>query len=141
MVGFQSFFFDWSALRLLGGKSAAAGPGGSCGRGSCRFRHRATLNPLLLTSEILHHLGCMKPYKEWDKLPINRCRISAINSMNSFDFGPGKLETKKLMMPWAEGSQFCSQCSRCGAVFWHCLLEAGKINGSGKCVFFSQIYK
>ena len=21
--------------------------------------------------EILHHLGCMKPYKQWDKLPIN----------------------------------------------------------------------
>ena len=31
-------------------------------------------------AEILHHLGCMKPYKYWDKLPINRCRISAINS-------------------------------------------------------------
>ena len=25
-------------------------------------------------------LGCMKPYKWWDKLPINWCRISAINS-------------------------------------------------------------
>ena len=35
---------------------------------------------LLLMAEILHHLGCMKPYKQWDKLPINWCRISAINS-------------------------------------------------------------
>ncbi len=26
---------------------------------------------ILLTSEILHHLGCIKPCKEWDKLPIN----------------------------------------------------------------------
>ena len=26
-------------------------------------------------------LGCMKPYKYWDKLPINWCRISAINSI------------------------------------------------------------
>ncbi len=22
-------------------------------------------------AEILHHLGCIKPYKKWDKLPIN----------------------------------------------------------------------
>ena len=38
---------------------------------------------ILLMAEILHHLGCMKPYKiykYWDKLPINWCRISAINS-------------------------------------------------------------
>ena len=56
----------------------------------------------------------------------------------SFDFEPlGKLETKKLMMPWAEGSQV--QCSRCGAVSWHCLLEAGRINGSGKYGFFTDI--
>ncbi len=33
-------------------------------------------------AEILHHLGCMKPYKYWDKLPISWCRISAINSSN-----------------------------------------------------------
>ena len=33
-------------------------------------------------AEILHHLGCMKPQKQWDKLPINWCRISAINSIN-----------------------------------------------------------
>ena len=33
-------------------------------------------------AEILHHLGCMKPYKQWDKLHINWCRISAINSSN-----------------------------------------------------------
>ena len=35
---------------------------------------------ILLMTEILHHLGCIKPYKQWDKLPINWCRISAINS-------------------------------------------------------------
>ena len=23
-----------------------------------------------LMAEILHHLGCMKPYKQWDKLPV-----------------------------------------------------------------------
>ena len=35
---------------------------------------------ILLMEEILHHLGCIKPCKEWDKLPINWCRISSINS-------------------------------------------------------------
>ena len=34
-------------------------------------------------AEILHHLGCIKPYKQWDKLPINWCRISAINSITN----------------------------------------------------------
>ena len=36
---------------------------------------------LLLMEEILHHLGCNKPCKYWDKLPVNWCRISAINSI------------------------------------------------------------
>ena len=35
---------------------------------------------ILLMEKILHHLGCMKPCKSWDKLPINWCRISCINS-------------------------------------------------------------
>ena len=37
---------------------------------------------MLLMEEILHHLGCIKPCKSWDKLYINWCRISSINSMN-----------------------------------------------------------
>ena len=32
-------------------------------------------------SEILHHMGCTKPCKTLDKLPINWCRISSINSI------------------------------------------------------------
>ena len=36
---------------------------------------------ILLMEEILHHLGCIKPRTYWDKLPINWCRISAINSI------------------------------------------------------------
>ena len=39
------------------------------------------LGVVLLMDKILHHLGCMKPYKYWDKLPINWCRISSINSI------------------------------------------------------------
>ena len=36
---------------------------------------------VLLMEEILHHLGCIKPCKSWDKLLINWCRISSINSI------------------------------------------------------------
>ena len=36
---------------------------------------------LLLMEEILHHLGCIKPCKKWDNLPIKWCRISSINSI------------------------------------------------------------
>ena len=51
---------------------------------------------ILLMDEILHHLVCIKPCKQWDKLPINWCRILSINSMYStylhlrydFSFGP-----------------------------------------------------
>ena len=39
---------------------------------------------ILLMAEILHQLGCMKPYKDWDKLPINWFRISVINSTLPF---------------------------------------------------------
>ena len=38
------------------------------------------LQVILLMAEILYHLGCIKPRK-WDKLPINWCKISAINSI------------------------------------------------------------
>ena len=35
---------------------------------------------LLLMEEMLRRVGCIKPCKSWDELPINWCRISAINS-------------------------------------------------------------
>ena len=38
-------------------------------------------------AEILHHLRCMKPLKPWDKLPINWCRMSSINSITGFIHG------------------------------------------------------
>ena len=40
------------------------------------------LQLILMMAEILHHLVCMKPCKYWDKLHINWCRISSINSMS-----------------------------------------------------------
>jgi hypothetical protein len=49
--------------------------------------------------EILHHLGWLKPYKEWDKPPINWCRISSINSRSvSRSGGSSIVENIKLLM-------------------------------------------
>ena len=56
------------------------------------YRHTKTYtstshcNCVLLMEEILHHLGCMKPCKKLDKLPINWCRISSINSIYPINF-------------------------------------------------------
>ncbi len=45
------------------------------------FNH---ISPIwLLMAEILHHLGCMKPYKWWDKLPINWWSICGNLSLGS----------------------------------------------------------
>ena len=43
--------------------------------------------------EILHHLVlvCIKPCKSWDKLPINWCRISSINSISHLCSGSHQL--------------------------------------------------
>ena len=42
----------------------------------------ARYGPILLMEEILPHLRCIKPCKQWDIIYINWCRISAINSSN-----------------------------------------------------------
>ena len=42
---------------------------------------------ILLIEKILHHLGCINPCKYWGKLPINWCRISAINSIGTYELG------------------------------------------------------
>ena len=48
-----------------------------------KFRNHAPvwLVLILLMDEILHHLGCIKPYKQWDIYHINWCRILSINSI------------------------------------------------------------
>ena len=66
--------------------------------------------------EILHHLGCIKPCKSWDKLLINWCRISSINSMTSVLFSrfPEKcrrirfwLKGLKVLQPsWSRAARF-----------------------------------
>ncbi len=40
-----------------------------------------TWRDILLIEEILHHLRCIKLCKSWDRLPINWCKISSINSI------------------------------------------------------------
>ncbi len=58
------------------------------------FSKEGVIGRKMLMAEILHHLGCMKPYKYWDKLPINWCRISAINSIQKVSQGQGLVNLK-----------------------------------------------
>ncbi len=53
------------------------------GFATAKFSHSKCMVKLLM-EEILHHLGCIKPWKYWDKLFINWCRISSINRINGF---------------------------------------------------------
>ena len=50
-----------------------------------------------------NHLGCMKPCKSWDKLPINWCRISYINSSFANFLGLKKLNLSE--NPMKSGSR------------------------------------
>ena len=47
----------------------------------CLFSICPILTYVSFMEEILHHLGCIEPCKQWDKLPLNWCRIYSINSM------------------------------------------------------------
>ena len=50
--------------------------------------------------DILHHLGCVKPCKYWDKLHINWCRISSINRMSQIgSFPQVGIKIKKYFKP------------------------------------------
>ena len=70
-------------------------------------KHGWRANPkimLLLMEEIpQNHMGCIKPCKEWHKLPSNWCRISSINSSNRNSWICGMLgsleKTSKNLLP------------------------------------------
>ena len=47
--------------------------------------------PIQWMEEILHHLGWLKPYRYWDKPPINWCRISQPSTV-CFSFSHGHLQ-------------------------------------------------
>ena len=88
-------------------------------------RHYAYVD-ILLMEEILHHLGCIDPCKQWDKLSINWCRISAINStMIMTYFLPFQVSKRKT----------CAKACRVGATevvetlgFNHCSFPPKKIS-------------
>ena len=48
---------------------------------------------ILLMAEILHHLLSMKPYKKWNILHINWCRIFSINSIITMGKGESSTQT------------------------------------------------
>ena len=48
----------------------------------------------LLMEEILHHLGCRKPCKQWEKLSINGHKLSSINSIINFTLGRFNISSK-----------------------------------------------
>ena len=57
---------------------------------------RSPSRVILLMEEILQHLGCINPCKEWDKPPINWCRISCINSIFMCIYTHPKLNSSPL---------------------------------------------
>ena len=59
----------------------------------CRRRHSVCLSQslLLLMDKILHHLGWLKPYKQWDNYHPWWCRILSIHSSFCISGGAGYL--------------------------------------------------
>jgi len=55
--------------------------------------------------EILHHLTCMSPCKEWDIYHINWCRISSINRISVLGWGALPC------FPLSTHHAFCMYCS------------------------------
>ena len=76
---------------------------------------------ILLMEEIPNnHLGCIKPWKSWDKRPIKRCRISAINGLN--------LHQEILSQPkkWGAPTVKSLKGFRFGSWCWHRQLLRGR---------------
>ena len=81
--------------------------------------------------EILHHLGCIKPCKYWDKLPINWCMILSINSKslgscNTLSFSKGSLRSQLETVSQATKTNESKQIPLFGALF-------GKKRGKTGC--------
>ena len=84
----------------------------------------------LLMEEILHHLGCIKPRKYWDKLSINWCRISSIN----MDFSDNSLASRIrhwLILRSMEPNRLCAVS--CRSIFEH--VHAGFYQTPGKSCY------
>ncbi len=64
---------------------------------------------ILLMEEILHHLGCIKPCKQWEKLRLNWCRISSINRIDLLTTtlpDTNRSNSSHLKMDWLEEDPF-----------------------------------
>ena len=48
-------------------------------------RNLYNIDTILFMEEIMHHLTCMKPCKQWYIYHINWCRISSINSISKLN--------------------------------------------------------
>ena len=55
------------------------------------WKHYLGPSILPLMEEILHHLGCIKPWKYWDNLPLNWCRISSHQQHYTSKYPPSEL--------------------------------------------------
>ena len=62
----------------------------------------------LLIEGILHHLRCIESYKQWEKLPINYCRVSYINctcKVTIFSFNSVGLSSRGLRFVVHRGTE------------------------------------
>ena len=100
---------------------------------------------MLWMDEILHHLGCTKPCKQWDKLPIKWCIISSINSITTLAQAP-RFENNifwescqvRLLRTWNGKKKESSRHPVCGGHFLRSMICPFKKKG-GICYLVSYL--
>ena len=74
----------------------------------------------------MHHLGCLKPYKQWDKPPINWCEIIQKVKNDGFAVPHVRKQRSKTADP-PGNSQFLSPGPMAvGAITAHAVATGGK---------------
>ena len=86
--------------------------------GSGPVRKYQERQKLLLMAEIPHHLKCKKTCKYWEKLHINWCRISAINSITRKHASSAwkwkrSVRSSLFSLAWPEKNKNCRALSKC----------------------------
>ena len=100
---------------------------------------------MLWMEESLHHLGCTKPCKQWDKLSIKWCRISSINSITALA-QPPHFENNifwescqvGLLRTWNGKKKESSRHPVCGGHFLRSMISPFEQKG-GICYFVSYL--
>ena len=100
---------------------------------------------MLWMEEILHHLGCTKRCKQWDKLSIKWCRISSINSITTLA-QPSHFENKifwescqvGLLRTWNGKKKESSRHPVCGGHFLRSMIRPFEQKG-GICHLVSYL--